>query len=34
LIERIARRGRGPWKFLSMRKARKRKREQQDLDAN
>jgi serine/threonine protein kinase len=32
LIERMARRARGPWKFLSMRKARKRRRAQQESD--
>jgi serine/threonine protein kinase len=33
LIERMARRARGPWKFLTMRQARKRRRaEQSDAD--
>jgi serine/threonine protein kinase len=30
LVERMARRARGPWKFLSMRKARKRRREERN----
>ena len=34
LIERMARRARGPWKFLTMRQARKRRRAERSTDAD